>query len=285
MILTGDPRGGTTWLAEKLKQLPKTTLLWEPLALKQVTEFRKLGFIWRQYIPEEEEWREAKLIFDKLFSAKILSPYLCQATSFDELLNAEHLIIKFCRANQLLPWLTSHYDFLYPPLYLVRHPCAVIASQLTKGAWRHLSPVYTAENGRFQNIVLEKHGDFLKTINSLEQRLAATWCLSNLVVLNHSDNNKRWMTLTYESLLLDYERQIKRIQKRWGVYFPENSAENIASRTTHHHSPMVNGRVKEQLTYWKTQLSKNQIKDIFRVLDYFELSVYSEQELPHQSYD
>ena len=69
LLICGDPRGGTTWLAELIKLLPETAMLWEPLAVANVKQFKSLGFQWRQYIPEHESWPEAKALFEDLFAA------------------------------------------------------------------------------------------------------------------------------------------------------------------------------------------------------------------------
>jgi hypothetical protein len=280
-IVSGDPRGGTTWLAEIVKGLPNTAMIWEPLAISEVAAFKRLGFQWRQYIEELDYWPEAREVFMKLFSGKLLSSYLCQQTSPKELINAKYLLIKFCRANQLLPWLTKEFQFNYAPIYLIRHPCAVVASQLKKGGWSHVSPTFEIPKGRYQSFYSD-HIEFLKTIDSVEKRLAATWCLCNRVPLNHPENNKRWITITYESMLLNGYEQLRRIEKRWNLNFPSQIFETVnkASDTTLTGSPIARGKVLDQLAYWESQLSDKQVEDIISVLDYFQIKVYSREVKP-----
>lgn len=281
MIIAGDPRGGTTWLAEMVKGIPKTAMIWEPLMISEVAAFKRLGFQWRQYIDESDSWPETREIFNKLFSGQLLNSYLCQQTSPKELLGANHLLVKFCRANQLLPWLTRQFQFKYAPIYLVRHPCAIVASQLKKGAWSHVSPTFKVPNGRYQTFYTD-HIEFLKTIDSVEKRLAAIWCLCNRVPLNHPENNKRWITITYESMLLNGDEQLKRIEKRWNKDFPSEIFESVnkASDTTLTNSPITRGKVLDQLTYWENQLSTKQIDDILSVLNYFQIKLYSRDVRP-----
>lgn len=285
LLICGDPRGGTTWLAELIKLLPTTAMLWEPLAVAKVNQFKSVGFQWRQYIPEHESWPEAKTMFEDLFAGKMLSSYLCQSTTTRDLAKANQLLIKFCRANQLLPWLTKEFHFNRPPIYLVRHPCAVVASQLKQGGWSHVKPNFEIPNGRY-NSFYSDHTDFLRAIDTIEMRLAATWCLCNQVPLSHSGNNKRWLTITYESLLLNIEEQLNRIEKRWGIKFPQSVYDKVgaASTTTVVGSPIREGRVSEQLSYWKNQLTSKQIDNILRVMDYFHVDLYNSEELPFISF-
>jgi hypothetical protein len=286
LIISGDPRGGTTWLAEIVKGLPNTAMIWEPLAISEVAAFKRLGFQWRQYIEELDSWPEAREVFMKLFSGKLLSSYLCQQTSPQKLVNAKYLLIKFCRANQLLPWLTKEFQFNYAPIYLIRHPCAVVASQLKKGGWSHVSPTFEIPKGRYQSFYSD-HIEFLKTIDSVEKRLAATWCLCNRVPLNHPENNKRWITITYESMLLNGYEQLRRIEKRWNLNFPSQILETVykASYTTLTGSPIARGKVLDQLTYWESQLSDKQVEDIISVLDYFQIKVYSREVKPFLTFN
>src|SRR6185312_3597014 len=48
-----------------------------------------------------------------------------------EISKSQYFVIKDVNSNMLLPWITS--NFPIRPIYVVRHPCAVIASQLEYG--------------------------------------------------------------------------------------------------------------------------------------------------------
>src|SRR6056297_3604377 len=60
VLISGMPRGGTTWLAELLLNINNSILFWEPLRPfrleeQNLSEFSKeLG--WFPYIPENGEW-------------------------------------------------------------------------------------------------------------------------------------------------------------------------------------------------------------------------------------
>lgn len=222
-IISGDPRGGTTWLSEIIREIPRTALVWEPLSIPLIKELNKLNFSHRQYIPENNDWPEAIGYLNKVFKGNIYNHHLFQNQSYKNLISPSHTHVKFCRANQLLPWLTNHFTFKYAPIYLVRHPCAVVASQLKQGGWHHVGKKFNIPFKKpFPEFYLE-HENFLKNINSKVQVLAATWCLCNQVPLNHPSNNEKWITITYESLILEGEKQLNRIENRWGLKLPETS--------------------------------------------------------------
>lgn len=120
----------------------------------------------------------------------------------------------------------------------------------------------------------------------MEKRLAAIWCLCNKVPLSHPDNNKRWITITYESLLLNGQAELERIGKRWNEHIPQQAYGNRqrASWTTVSGSPIMDGSIYHQLEFWKTKLTARQIDDIQYVVDYFGIKLYNSDPLPVKSF-
>lgn len=286
LVVAGDPRGGSTWLAEMVAGLPGVTMLWEPLDIGNVGHFRELEFTWRQYIPENARWPEARDAFERLFKGQMLNGHITLRTSARDLKRAERLLVKFCRANQLLPWLVRQFAFTCPPIYLVRHPCAVIASQMSQGGWGNVPPNFEIPNCKYDDFY-RKHEPYLRSIETVEGRLAAFWCLCNVVPLHHEGGNKAWITMTYESLLLDTAGQLERIEQRWNVTFPEavRSETTVASQTTLRSSPVAKGRQRDQLNLWRERLDNEQIQNILSVLEYFEIDLYGDGVLPTKDFD
>ena len=81
ILIFSDPRGGSTWLTEIIKSIPNTAIIWEPLHLKYIHQLRELNFGWRQYIPEEVDWPQAKLLFTKIIEGKVLWYFYFFATN------------------------------------------------------------------------------------------------------------------------------------------------------------------------------------------------------------
>lgn len=139
-MIFSEPRGGSTWLAQMIKTVPRTALIWEPINPKVYQELRKINFGWRQYIPENDKWQEAEDFFKQIFIGNKLSYHTSSFLTVCDLIKAEQLLIKFVRGNALLPWITKQYNLIHKPIYLVRHPFAVAQSQLKHGAWKSVTP-------------------------------------------------------------------------------------------------------------------------------------------------
>lgn len=283
ILLFCDPRGGSTWLSEILQQNLKVSLIWEPLHVGQNPNFEKIGFGYRQYIPEDAEWAEAKSQFENSFSGRSLNSWTTSKTSIDEMKDADQLMIKFCRGHLLLPWLIQNFDFDFHPIHFVRHPLAVLASMLRHTDWDGVSNAsYPIPDGRYNSIYLE-HKEFLDSLTSREEVLLTTWCICNQYLLSHKWCNKEWITITYEDMLLDPLKEVERIKKRWGLGDSwDISSIRKPSSTTLKGSP---SEVAERLSYWKDYFTDNQLDAFDRIFKYFKLDLYTFEFKPRYCFE
>lgn len=278
IIITGCPRSGTTWLQELFCSLENTYPLFEPLYLHDSPKFKEIGFEWRQYIPEDYNWPEARALFERLFRGQYLTPWMVSQADIDRLKDAEFLVIKDVRANSLLPWLVRQFD-IRQPVYILRHPCAVIASQM-KMVWKDVSPKFTIPETRFPE-QYTKYERILKNINSTVEHLAARWCLDNIIPLNHPGNNRLWITVFYENLITNPLREVPHIFKRLNMELPRNLWDkiNIPSAMVQQSSQLQQNKI-EQLRKWKNELSEKDIDSILDMLKKFEIRIYDDNIFP-----
>ncbi len=280
-ILVSDPRGGSTWLSECLLQDKKLALIWEPLHIGENRLFKEIGFDYRQHIPENDRWNEAQYRFEKLLSGGNLSVWTTSKVSLRKLQKSERLLFKFCRAHLLLPWLVNNFNFHRSPIYLVRHPFAVVKSQLKEDDWKTVKVPYPIPQGRF-NELFSRHQKFLEGLKTTEEVLMATWCICNGYLLTHPGNNIDWITITYENLLIRPEIEVHRISKRWGEKISVNvSAMNKPSST----SKTLYSGIQERLNTWEHYFSQDQINKFVDILDYFKIDLYSRDIIPSKSFD
>ena len=243
---------------------------------------RELGFNWRQHIPEDAEWPEAEAFFNDLFSGHLLSPHLTQANSIADLRTADRLVVKIGRGSLLLPWLIKRFQ-LPKPVWLIRHPCAVVGSQLLKGAWDHLPVMIDLPDHRHDQY-LKQFKPLLIGIQTMEERQAALWCMEHKYLLEHPLNNEAWTTITYEELITRPEATITRIFNTWGMQVPEHAMDmvRIASPTTANGSPVHDPHT--QLTQWTRNLRPEQVERILAVVAQFGITLYDRDPMPHRSF-
>ncbi|MEM1043134.1 MAG: hypothetical protein AAGI91_10950 [Bacteroidota bacterium] len=286
LLIFSDPRGGSTWIAEVLHHIPRTAVVWEPLHVREVPAFREIGFKWRQYIPEDAAWEAARETFDRLFRGALLNRWTCRVSDWRAITRAERLLVKFVRGNALLPWLTGQFAFRRPPVLLVRHPFAVVASQMLyfsfekqktpPSQWRGFGRPPT---GRF-NDLFHEHAAYLKTLETLDEVLLAQWCLTTLPTLRHPANNERWLTVHYETMLLEPEAVVERIFAAWDFPVPPGVVAQLSQASSTTNKATFQQGAEAQLAKWQRQFDPEQIRRMRAVLDYFEVEVYDEGLMP-----
>jgi hypothetical protein len=285
------PRGGSTWLAGILNQIPRSALVWEPLFRHPryrinflnpfaYSEVRNIGLWWNQHIPEEAEWPEAEDFFRKLFNRELINLKLYRYNTIRTIPGSELFIFKFCFGNLLLPWLCARFNIR--PILLVRHPCAVIASQLNYGAFDYMKKnpqINVPRWTRFYEYYLPFER-ILEDIKTPEESLAVRWAMANIYPLQHKHNNKKWLTVSYESLVKNPEEELNRIKEwtRKDISVSERML-NTASFTSH------KNRIdpQKQLAAWKDKLSKEQIRNILRVIRLVGIDFYDEDIMPDKN--
>jgi len=278
ILLCSDPRGGSTWLSEIISQITAKPVLWEPLHLTSTKEFERLGFAWRQHMQEDEKWEEARKTFDDLFRGKILNHWITMYTNKTELLNSTGAVYKFCRANAMIPWLVANFNFNYTPVHLVRHPFAVALSQIKMG-WS-FSIAKLINQREVHNSYYAPHLDYLKSLKTKEEGLTAFWCLSNKSTLEHRWRDEKWQTIFYEDLLIDPKNELQKLLDMWNLDFDLDSINYTKASSTASKKISFDG--EQQVKHWKENLSKGSIQSMQKVLDHFEIDLYSSELYPHK---
>lgn len=270
IIISSDPRGGSTWLSEIINSIPNSVVYWEPLNLDCNRYLRELHFSWRQHIPFDEEWPEAKSAFDRILSLKVINNWTTQKIEVRSFMKSRFRIIKFCRANNLILWLVNQYDFKFKPILLLRHPFSVVLSQMKHGGWTSTKNRFRFVDSPF-NERIASHKNFLQDLTSREEVLVANWCLANYDVLI---KNEKVLKIHYEDILLNPDRFIHEVFEEWNLNIPDKIWENIESVSSTNVDYVKNNHEK-QLGKWKNEFTVHQIENMQNILDYFGVTTYS----------
>jgi hypothetical protein len=108
-------------------------------------------------------------------------------------LKARTLIVKFVRANTMLPWIARTFP-LRGIYFIIRHPCATIASQLATGYYSKITlKQLINEVKKVPELANDKELLMrLSGINSEIERLAAIWAFENYIPLS-SERSYPWV--------------------------------------------------------------------------------------------
>ncbi|MDA0195425.1 MAG: sulfotransferase domain-containing protein [Bacteroidetes bacterium] len=290
-------RGGSTWLTEILSTIPKSRPIIEPLWRGRMStngqmphpnigrcdqiKNHRLNFYFQQPIPENSEWPEAEQFFKELFKLEISKLGLYADLDIRKISRTETFIFKFCFGNQLMPWLVEKLKIR--PLLLVRHPCAVVHSQLHVPYWSQIRdlPKFRIANFRF-NELYRHYADILNDIRTTEENLAAHWCLNMVGSIKNENNNRKWLTVSYENLYENFEFEVNRIFKWLDRPIPEG-IKKFNYKPSQWTEDYSNSYIESgnQLNLWKEKLSCDQISRILGIVEKFDIPGYTNSIRPN----
>lgn len=278
-IVSGSPRGGTTWLAESLARLIKTRrVYWEPLQDGNISLPSSLRDSKRPFIgPFDMIGEDSKQFFDDLINARLANAHMIrlrkQPSNLVSLLRSPAPpLIKFVRGNGVLGYLHQNYD-IHKPVVIMRHPCAVIASQLNMGLWEdhpHVNPKLLDRYPRLKDIVSKK--------KNLHQRLAMSWAGDILAAREHPEHVH---ILYYEDLVQMGAEALTIILEDWGMGKERvDEAILVPSSTIHEWTDLTN--IESKLGRWKQQLSDEMVEDILNIVADMGVEDYGSGLLPNR---
>ena len=265
LVVAGSPRSGNTWLSEVLTALPGSGWLNEPLHLTWYPEAQDAGFSWRTYVRPDADWPSGQQFLSSLFQGQVTRekrpprglPTPSPASKF--------LIVKFIRANRMLSWLCRNLPIL-PPVLLIRHPCAVVASRLRSNTLNKTfelkEPEFLADYPAFRPL--------LERLSTLEEYLAATWAIDYYLPLVNA-HPWPWQLLSYEQLVLDFDNQIQKMLTNWGLEVPPDIFSRAEVPSLSVGRDGISG-----IAGWKERLEPDQIRRILDVVHAFGLDFYDE---------
>ena len=130
--------------------------------------------------------------------------------------------------------------------------------------------------------LLVPHKSILLEIDTIEERLAAFWAMTNAIALNHFARGTKWTTIYYEELLGDPISVVEGILDRWQVEtsIPIQALASQPSGTTIGGSPVLTGNTEKQLTYWKSSLNAEQVRRVLSMVHKLGVRDYDEDPYP-----
>ncbi len=274
ILVAGTARSGTTWLGDLIASQIPSRILFEPFNPDLVPEYR--GFHYFQYMRPGTENPEFGSFARKVFTGEIRNRWIDRQ---NERIISEYRIIKEIRANLALKWLHDYFPEV-PILFLLRHPCAVVASrmELNWATDRDIEPFLS------QPDLVEDHFapcmEIIKNARTNEEKHAVIWSVSNLVPLKQFQSDEIKIVY-YENLCIQPEIELPAIFTSIGQSYRDSKNDSFSrpSQTTRVTSAVVDGT--DRISAWKKKLSDKQIENILQVVKAFGLDhLYGDSLLP-----
>lgn len=286
IVVAGSPRSGTTWLLELLRSLPGYKAMNEPLMHEEARS--EHGFSWRTHLhprasaPKQHDYLKAILTGRLGISPAWHFKASTRAAQLVEHATHRKLVVKFCRFNRMLHWFAGQFD-VRGPVFIIRHPCAVVASMLRHGGWEeeHLqgeqAREYVEPAERLPAPLCEIFDPIFKRIRTRTEALATLWCLDHYIpLMYHAGGTYPWILVPYERLVTRGSEELRRVTDALGVEMTPAMHSQLRAPSSSVRD-QLHQETEQQLSKWRRRLTNRQVDDILRIVDEVGLSpIYTE---------
>lgn len=276
IIIFSESRGGSTWLMEMLRDALNICINWEPLHVNSGVvpiEF-KLG--WRPFIPKENSDDIYKSLFRNIHEFKIHSKWTRQYLSLKQLIRSKQVLVKYVRANLLVPYLLDKFEFRYPPIFLIRHPIDTCLSQIKAFGNPEDDFIEAEISNSLNNDRFIEHRDYIKQLETRLEKRIALWCMNNCTTINQL--KEYHLHIVFYSDLIQSPR--KELENILGTYELSSSTEKLseaklrkASSTDFNNE--YSSEVDKQLHKNFETLDNSEKDKIQKIFDYFDFKLFT----------
>lgn len=266
IIVAGSGRSGTTWLGNIIAG-DEYRILFEPFDFRHVPEATGLGL--RPYFRPNQDYPQWRPFIEKVLSGRIGNEWVDQDRKrLDPSKYSDKILVKEIRANGMLAWMDK--NFHCKIVYIIRHPCAVIASRM-KLKWDTHFDAFLSQSELLSDYLAPYEG-LMRSVTTDAQKHALMWCAENIIPLDQMASHD-WIRCTYEDLFTNTEREVARILDSLGLELTQSRKKAIAEEV----KPAWDLHEKDSrspLSGWQSFLSDDQKNDVFSILRAFGLKLY-----------
>jgi hypothetical protein len=281
-FISGAGRSGTTWLGEIIASQLSCRIIFEPFYAEVLRDFGVSPLAYIHPRAQNEAWLS---YCRKVVSGRIRHGWTDRHVNH---MFPKYRIIKEVRASPFLKWFSNNFPTV-PILFIIRHPCAVVLSRMQlsriEDGWEPERDIdfFLAQRELVEGFLADKL-DIIKNAHTVEERHAVCWCISNLLPLKQFAHNEL-NVLFYENLCTRPDTEIPKIFQIIKHQY-NSSVFNYVGQpalTTTQRSAIKTG--EDKIARWRTELSREQIKNITRIVRAFALDYLYGDSLTPLSYD
>lgn len=259
-----------------LNKLNGSAIVYEPLNLDTAPELIKMGFTWRQHIPASKNWIEARRYFSRIFNGERVGGQLFLERKF--LFTFCHtLIYKIIRGKLMLKWFLENFEIHNKPIFLIRHPIAVIESMRQHPSWNYDFSRFIVPECKNPEIYI-KNEAFFQSLNTKQEQLLAFWCIGNQEMLNDKVLMKEFIIVFYEDLIAEPKTVVQKIFAEFSIPLPDTIFSEL-QRPSKSSNQTQEIKFKDQIGKWKKSLSLEELQRYQFILDHFKINIYSSKSL------
>lgn len=270
ILVLGHGRSGTTWVAETLAYA-KGTLLYQEPGRPDPSTYGNLNQYWFRYVrPDEADpflstaFRDAKFGLSNAHNSTWNRDRRNWAV---RLKPGYRVVIKDVATMSSPLWA---FQFLRHPkiVFLIRNPCAVIASEVKRNIDSKASMDFVLQDAGFAALLSKEERQYLQAIENQFERYGALWAVRHRPIQHEVEAIKDLTLVHYEDIASDPVGTFKALYQQLTLDWTSTIQERIESSTTKE-TPGAYSVVKrsvEHIDRWRTTLDEEAIAYIQKAI-------------------
>lgn len=290
ILVAGSGRSGTTWLSDEIASWARTRPVFEPLHVGRVQGVPEWGVrsgVPGKYVAAHGQDQKMQTFVTRLLEGQVenhwtqqtwrhVPKWVSRSSILEGLaysiagkvghrrrIQGDRMVIKFIKANLMLGWLSQNFDVQI--VYVVRHPCQVVGSRLSRGWQSDLADILSQTDLMADH--LEPFRDVIESANTSIRQLAVLWCVENLVPLRELRQHQ-WVNVAYEDFLSSPQEAFGSLGEK--LELPVTLPNPIASRSG---------------AKWHHPLTELDGLEVLNVCQEFGIDLYGREPAPQASFD
>ncbi len=277
IIIFSEARGGSTWLMEMLNDTLEICINWEPLHVEKGVVPKAYNFGWRPFIPRAAKNEDYSLLFENIHEYKVYSNWTLSRLKFSKLIRSKQVLVKYVRANMLIPYILERFQFKHAPILLIRHPIDICLSQM-----KAFSKHQKIEGGFkvpecINNQRFIENKEYLNQLTTDLEKAIAIWCLNNCYTINQISRLENLHIIYYADLLLYPEKEIEKylFKNKLEKYSKNLGKVNFRKVSSTDFNGEFRTDSNEQLFKNFRMLNKEVKLNVQKIFDHFELKLFT----------
>lgn len=231
------------------------------------------------YLGADGTENELKNFLNDTLQGKQTSWRTLQFNSFKKIISpSELLCVKMVNVNLIAKWFVSSFNLKAKPIYVVRHPLAILVS---RERYNYLNEGNVIDSKvtpfDWNRIKTNKHPYFkykkeIEMTTTKFELFLTEWCIRNKYFLGDNDQTD-FIIVYYEDFVLNPDKIIFKISKQLGLkdnFIKEGFVNK--SGTTSLNEQIMDG--EEQLSKWMKYFDQNQLANFQRIFNLFDIKEY-----------
>lgn len=279
VILSGSGRSGTTWIADIINYKSDYRLMFEPFHPHNVNVWQK--FKSKLYFSPECNDKAYKRVIGTILAGNIRDSWV---DKYNTKTIYRRRLLKCIYGNLLLRGIYVQYPGIQIVL-LLRHPCAVVSSQLQVDAkwgalWGALSE-YFAQEDLVEDFLLP-FKEAAQNVHNKFEELLFIWCIQNYIPLRQFKRNEIHLVF-YENFCKYPKQEIERLFKFLGRRYNDTIFEKIKTNSATSWLKDTAALTSDDLIdSWREHVTREQLERAIEILSIFGLNkVYSQNSMPN----